>query len=386
MNDEIRKSFRETKSYFCQECGKCSSACPVTLKFNEFTPRLLVKKALLGFEKDILEDRYIWECLTCNLCNDVCMSDVLLPEFIRTIRKEASKAGNEGVPSHCEVPFAFERLTANPNLKQNRMNWISDDLNIVEDKGDTLLWVGCAPYHETLFSEFDCSTDVPEAAIRILNHLDVTPVVLPNEKCCGHDMYWLGKDEMFSQLMEQNIKAIKSTGAKRIVTACAECYYTLKHLYDLDIDVLHISEYLAENINNNKIEFKELENEIITYHDPCRLGRFSNQYDAPRKVLAKIPGIEFREMEKSEHKSPCCGVSAWMNCNDLSKDMRVDKLQSAKSTSAEKLITSCPKCRIHLRCYTSNQNVEPQIDMEIEDLTLLAAKAMGIDLKRRTTK
>jgi Fe-S oxidoreductase len=386
MNEEIKKSFRKTKAYYCQECGKCSSACPVTLKHNEFTPRLLVKKALLGFENDLLEDKYIWECLTCNLCNDVCMSDVLLPEFIRAIRKEAQMVDNKGVPSHCEVPFAFERLTASPNLKQDRMDWISKDLKISKDTGDTLLWVGCAPYHKILFSEFDDSTDVPQAAIRILNHLRETPVVLPNEKCCGHDMYWLGNEEIFSQLMEQNKKAIKSTGVKRIITACAECYYTLKNLYDLDIPVQHITEYLAENIEKNNIEFKKLKPETVTYHDPCRLGRFSDQYDAPRKVLAKIPGLEFKEMERSKHRSPCCGVSAWMNCNDLSKDMRVDKLNSAKSLSADKLITACPKCRIHLRCYTSNQNVEPQIDIEVEDITLLAAKAMGLDKKRRTNK
>jgi Fe-S oxidoreductase len=378
MKDSIKESYKKTGAYHCLECGKCTSACPVSLTFNEFSPRLLVKKALLGFEEDLFSDEKLWECLTCNLCNDVCMSDVKIPEFIRTVREEAQAIGNAGCSSHCDVPNAVSRLMANPNLKQNRLNWLTENMKTSSTEGEYLFWVGCTPYFKSVFSEFDEAVDVPKAAIKLLNHFGVEPVVLPDERCCGHDMFWLGQTETFKQLKELNTRSIEASKAQRVVTTCAEGYYTLKNLYDLDCEVLHITQFLAEKIQDNGIEFKKLKIGPVTYHDPCRLGRFAKIYEEPRKILKTIPGIDFVEMERNRHKSPCCGVSSWMNCNDFSREMRFNKLKMARDVGAKTLVTACPKCRIHLRCYTSNQHVKPQIDMEVEDITLLVAKSLGL--------
>ena len=383
MNENIDEAFKRTKAYYCLECGKCTSACPVSLSYNEFSPRLMVKKALLGFEPDLLSDKYIWECLTCNLCNDVCMSDVKLPEFIRAVREEAIKIGNKGCASHCEIPHAVSRLMTNPNLNQNRLGWLTKELRTSQDQGEFLLWTGCAPYFKTVFSEFDDATDIPQAAVFLLNTFGIEPVVLPNEKCCGHDMLWLGQKETFEDLREQNKQAIENAKVERIITTCAEGYYTLKNEYNLSCEIMHISQFLAEKIESNGVELKKLKIGKVTYHDPCRLGRFAGEYEAPRKVLEALPGVELVEMERSRHKSPCCGVSAWINCDDFSKEMRLAKLKMAKETEANTLATSCPKCRIHLRCYTSNEHVKPQIKLDVEDITILAAESLGFTGKRR---
>jgi Fe-S oxidoreductase len=386
MNEKIGKAFRETKAYYCLECGKCTSACPVSINFNEFSPRLLVKEALLGFDSELLSDRYLWDCLTCNLCNDVCMSDVKLPEFIRAVREEALKVGNKGNASHCEVPHAVARLLTNPNLNQDRLTWLTKDMKTSSSEGEYLFWTGCSPYFKTVFSDFDDATEITKAALLLLNYFGIEPVVLPNERCCGHDMLWLGQSESFKSLREQNIKSIESTKAEKIITPCAEGYFTLKNDYNLNAEVMHISQFLADKIENNNIEFKNSKLGKVTYHDPCRLGRFANVYEAPRKVLEALPGVELIEMERSKHKSPCCGVSAWMNCDDFSKKMRFDKLRMAKDTKASILATSCPKCRIHLRCYTANTHVKPQIDIEVEDITVLAAKSLGLLGKKKVKK
>jgi Fe-S oxidoreductase len=378
MKDNLKESYKQTKAYHCLECGKCSSACPVSLTFDDFSPRLIVKKALLGFEDDLFSDKLLWECLTCNLCNDVCMSDVEIPEFIRTVREEALALGNEGTPSHCDVPHAVSRLMAYPKLKQNRLFWLTEDMKTSQTEGEYLFWVGCTPYFNPVFSEFDEATDVTRVAVKLLNHFGIEPVVLPDERCCGHDMFWMGRTDTFDQLKEQNIKAIEASKAKRIVTTCAEGYYTLKNLYDLDCEVLHITQFLAQKITENGAELKDLNMGAVTYHDPCRLGRFAKIYEEPRKILETLPGVELVEMERNKHKSPCCGVSAWMNCNDFSKEMRFKKLDMAQRTGAHTLVTACPKCRIHLRCYTSNQHVKPQINMDVEDITLLVARSLGI--------
>jgi Fe-S oxidoreductase len=378
MNPKIDRAFKDTKAYYCMECGKCSSACPVTLRFSEFSPRLVVKKALLGFEDDLLSDKNLWECLTCNLCNDVCMSDVHIPEFIRTVRGEAFERGNKGCVSHCDVPHAVSRLMTNSNLNQNRLKWITKDLKISSDSGEYLLWTGCTPYFKTVFSEFDNAIEIPRAALKILNYFDIEPVVLANEKCCGHDMFWLGQNETFENLREQNTNSIEKAKVQKVITTCAEGFYTLKNHYKLDCEVIHISQFLADKIDNSDVKLKKIKEGPVTYHDPCRLGRYAGVYDEPRKIIEAIPGIDLVEMERNRHRSPCCGVSAWMNCNDFSKEMRVNKLKMANETGAKTLLTACPKCRIHLRCYTTNKHVNPQINMEVQDLTVLVAKSLGL--------
>ncbi len=384
MNERIGKAFKETKAYYCLECGKCTSSCPVSMRFEGFSPRLMVKRALLGFEKDLLNDKNIWECLTCNLCNDVCMSNVRLPEFIRAVREEAINAGNKGNASHCEVPHAAARLMANPNLNQNRLGWLTKDMKTSQDSGEFLLWTGCAPYFKTVFSDFDDATDITRAAVVLLNEFGIEPVVLENEKCCGHDMLWLGQRGVFQELREQNTRSIENAKAEKIITTCAEGYYTLKNDYNLSAEVMHISQFLADRFGKDDIDFKNLKLGKVTYHDPCRLGRFAGEYEAPRKVIEALPGVELVEMERNRHRSPCCGVSAWMNCDDFSREMRLTKLTMAEDVEANTLITSCPKCRIHLRCYTSNQHVKPKMNLGVEDLTVLAAKSLGLLGKRRT--
>lgn len=386
MNEKIGKAFKKTKAYYCLECGKCTSICPVSIKFEDFSPRLVVKKALLDFESDLLNDERIWECLTCNLCNHVCMSDVHLPEFIRSVREEAAQIGNKGTPSHCEVPFAVARLMANPNLNQNRLNWLTKDMKTTQDNGEYLLFTGCTPYLGNIFSDFDDAVDITRAAVLLLNYFGIEPVVLPNEKCCGHDMLWLGQSETFEKLRKQNTQSIEGTKAKTIITTCAECYYTLKNDYTLNADVLHISQFLAHKFEKYDLELQGLKLGKVTYHDPCRLGRFAGEFEAPRKVLGALPGVELVEMERNRQKSPCCGVSSWMNCNDFSREMRLNKLSMAQEVDAKMLVTTCPKCRIHLRCYTSNEHVKPQMNVDVEDITILAAKSLGLISKRKARK
>ena|GEM_PF-141479 len=88
----------------------------------------------------------------------------------------------------------------------------------------------------------------------------------------------------------------------------------------------------------------------VALHDPCRMGRFSGLYDAPRDLLGRIPGLELREMEFNRDSSPCCGSNLWINCDHISKRLQSGLLAEAEKTGARVLLTSCDKCRIHLAC------------------------------------
>jgi heterodisulfide reductase subunit D len=140
-------------------------------------------------------------------------------------------------------------------------------------------------------------------------------------------------------------------------------------------EVLHISELIMETLTNHKSELKKLKKKV-TYHDPCRLGRFAGVYDAPREVI-KASGAELVEMPKNRKAAICCGTSSWVNCDVYSKMIQTNRLKEAKSTGAEILVTACPKCQIHFTCTQNAEGYPKEDKIEIMDLTALFAQAIA---------
>ncbi len=133
----------------------------------------------------------------------------------------------------------------------------------------------------------------------------------------------------------------------------------------------HISEVIAEAVANKKISFKGKEM-TATYHDPCRLGRHLGIYDEPRSVLKAIDGLELKEMEHTMERALCCGTSGWMVCTSDSEKMRKERLEEAKKTGADVLITACPKCQIHFNCTLSNEDM----GIEVKDFATLCSEQL----------
>ncbi|MCK5077048.1 MAG: (Fe-S)-binding protein, partial [Calditrichia bacterium] len=137
--------------------------------------------------------------------------------------------------------------------------------------------------------------------------------------------------------------------------------------------VSHISEFLAEKLEEKNVKIKT-ENQKITFQDPCRLGRHLGIYEAPRKAIEYLEGYELKEMGRNKKRGICCGVTCWMNCSQVSKKIQVQRLQEAKATGADTLVTSCAKCKIHFQCALSDKELSKDIDMDIKDLTEIFAE------------
>ena len=372
---------QETKTYNCLECGKCTSICPVAKYDPAYSPRGLIESALLGFGDELVFNKELFSCLTCYTCQQECPSDVDFPVFVRKARSIAQDKGQHGVCAHSGQLQALQRLMTSPVIKQRRLEWLSKEYH-VSDKSDVLFWVGCAPYFAPIFEDIEFNAlDITKASLRALNLLGIEPKLLPNEKCCGHDALWTGDVETFKKLAEYNAAQVKEAGVKKIVFSCPEGYRTFKLDYpnyvDLGCEVQHISEFLAEKIGENGVKFKEIQKKV-TYQDPCRLGRHLGVYDAPRKVLESIPGVELVEMRHAGLESICCGTSAWTNCDSYSNMLRVERLSEAVDTGAELLITACPKCQTHFRCAMTDKGEEHRTTPRIEvmDLASLVANAI----------
>ena len=377
----IKQIIENTKAYYCLECGKCTSICPISRRNAAYSPRLTVERTLWGEGEEVLTDELLWSCLTCQQCSVRCPSDVYYVEFIRDMRALARQRNEEGLCSHGEAIQTWMRMMAAPVLKQNRLEWLDGGESLdgglkTSADSDTVYFVGCLPYYDVLFDKVGAQgVEIAQSAVRVLNRLGIDPTVMADERCCGHDLLWEGDVPTFYKLAELNIAALKGTGAKRIVTTCPECAHTLKVDYptyvgDLGMEVVHIAELVAQRLGDAELAFAQQEPRIATYHDPCRLGRYLGVYDAPRQVIEAL-GLELVEMEHSGKNSLCCGTSCWTNCGAVNKQIQMDRLREAQATGAELLVTTCAKCQIHFQCALDEATAGEGYEMEIRDLVTL---------------
>lgn len=377
---EISQIIRDTRAYSCLDCGRCTVACPVSHYDPNYSPRKVVYEALHGHDTEI-RNTQLWSCLTCAMCQERCQSGVEYTEFMRQLRTEAHLSGESGQCSHGGALQSLMHIMTVTNLNQNRLGWVNRSLKTAATS-DTLYFVGCLPYFDVFFADLGVKTlATAKGAVKLLNHLGIVPALLPNERCCGHDLLWTGDMKNFTRLAEHNIREISKTKVKRVVTTCPECYFTLKVDYprlmgNTSFEVVHISQLLADAVAKGQLKFRRTPWRV-TYHDPCRLGRFCGIYDEPRAVILAVPKLELVEMTQSRKSALCCGTQGWMNCGTTNKQIQMERLREASATGADRLLTFCPKCQIHLRCALNDEKLSEELKLEIQDVTVLIANALS---------
>jgi heterodisulfide reductase subunit D len=372
----IDEAVAHYQTYYCLDCGVCTGSCPVSRVLPSFSPRIMVEKALLELGEELLSDRDLWSCLTCSRCFERCPTSINFPEFMRVLREEATKRGfSPALSHHGMLQIVMEMQTQ--GIRQRKTSW-AQEAGQIAASGDTYFFVGCMPYFDVIFRDIGVdSLSTSKNMIRILNAAGITPVVSDQEVCCGHDMLWNGRQEVFQRLAAQNLELIRSSGAKRVVFSCPEGYYTFKRHYPeyfgkLGFEVVHFFDFVADLQTSGALTPIQ-GNGIYTYHDPCRLGRMARVFDGPRDILGTIAEARFVEMERNRENAVCCGTSGWANCSICSKQIQVERLREAKAAGAGTLVTACPKCKIHLSCALANLDM----DLQIEDLTNLIAGGLA---------
>ena len=285
--------------YACQDCGKCSSACPVALSGKEFSPRSIAG-ALAAGDLDspaIRED--IWSCLTCGLCSDRCPSAVSFPDFIKEMRCATEPNGK--FSAHEGFFHSLMRAMTSPTLPVQHWNWLPSEIQ-TDPSSKILFFGGCAPYFDTFFKNHlgISTTDILVDALKLMNFFDIRPAILQNERCCGHDLLWSGDRENFLKLARLNVELISAMGIEELVTACPECYRAFSHDYpengiETGFKVTHIFELGEAEIGKGAVGFKKL-NRKITFQDPCRLSRTQAGCELPRNLLKRLKVADFTEM------------------------------------------------------------------------------------------
>lgn len=372
---KIEKIIKDNSLYMCLECGKCSASCPRMQAGKEYSPRLLAEKLISEPEDESYIETAVWECLTCGQCEERCPSGVSINNMVLELRGVlAGDAGpSKGCHAHDGAIHSWMRMMTAPHLKQDRLGWVEPSLKVTE-KGPVAFFAGCAPYFDVFFENLEVDTlSVARDSIKLLNFMNIEPVLLENERCCGHDLLWTGDEENFIKLCELNYEQFKKAGVEEIVVSCPECYHVLggrmpEVIKGFDIKVTLLMELLTDEINKGGVSFSPLKKKI-SFQDPCRLGRMAGKYDPPRDLLNKIPGLKLIEMENHGKGAVCCGNNAFVNCDAYSKKIQVGRLKEMRETGADFLVTSCPKCMIHLTCAMADPVKRGSLKKEIRDLT-----------------
>lgn len=368
---------QRTRAYLCLDCGKCTGSCPLARVDLDYSPRRIVERVVFGEAEAVMSDPHLWSCMTCGLCSARCPSDVDFTRFIVEMRAEAFASGERGIYAHNGILQEIMRIQT-MNVQQERTDWLTDDLQ-VSDEGEYLYFVGCLPFFDVIFQDLQIQAlDIARNALRLMNRVGIVPIVSNEERCCGADLLLAGDVESYRRLAELNVEALKASGAKKVIFTCAECYNAFKNDYrdavgQLPFELMHLTELLAEQIDAGNLAFEPLPG-LLTYHDPCRMGRYLKVHEPPRRVIQAVPELELVEMVDNREQAMCCGSTAWVNCSGCSKLIQREKLSQARQTGARLMLTTCPKCQIHLSCAARDLDEDQAVG--VEDLITWVAQAL----------
>lgn len=336
----------------CIHCGSCTACCP-TGSLMAVTPQRLMRLVHLGLRDEALRSRAYWLCTSCQACNGQCPRGIRLQETMVGLKRHAIAHGLE-VPEDLELLRRTLRATHNisgdPN--EERLAW-SQNLpqplpGLLPARGaDVLYFVGCvSAFYPRAFS-------IPQAFGRTLAHAGVTFTTLAGEEwCCGYPLLNAGLDEEVGALIEHNLAQVRALGARQLVMTCPSCYYAWKVLYPRyvqlppELTILHSSQLLAELLDRRRIR-PGITSQVVTYHDPCDLGRKCGETEAPRHVLGALPGVELVEMASNRGEALCCGGGGDVKIfsHDATVEVARRRLRQALDIDVDVIVSGCQQCK-----------------------------------------
>lgn len=363
----------------CVECGRCQVNCPAWSAGKELNPKTIIlqtQEALLAGNRDaklgeIYSEQVLWQCTTCGACESQCPVGIEhLPVLIGARRGLVS---NGAAPRY--LGAMYNNLERRANIwglgYDQRQKFVdAAALETFEPtRHDVLVWLGCAGAFE---SEFQKSL---KSLFEILRARGVTFGVLSKERCTGDAAKRTGNEYMFQELATANIEDLKSARPKTIVTSCPHCVKTIGADYrqfGYEVDIIHSSVFV-EALTRDVSRSTE---QVVTYHDPCYLGRYSGTVDEPRTLLNRF-GAQVAEPERNRENPYCCGAGGGLLFADKEEepgtrisDVRLKQLQD---TGASTTVTACPFCSIMLKGAQSSAPADQRAggtppDMQFVDL------------------
>ncbi|MGW2249366.1 (Fe-S)-binding protein [Kitasatospora sp. NPDC001660] len=395
----------------CTECGRCQSQCPAWNTGKPLSPKLLImslrehaygkapyllagggksvegeerataeqlkdvpagalaeaERPLIGTaeENGVIDPDVLWSCTTCGACVEQCPVDIEHIDHIVDMRRYQVMI---------ESSFPTEAGTMLKNLENKgnpwgmatkaRLDWVKElkketgiEVPVIGEDIDPaeveyLYWVGCAGALE------DRAKKTTKAFAELLHTAGVKFAILGKEESCtGDSARRLGNEFLFQMLGAQNVEtlnaALEDAPVKRIVATCPHCFNTIANEYPQlggHFEVIHHTQLLQHLIDEGKLVPVNPVEGLITYHDPCYLGRHNKVYSPPREIMDKVPGLRQQEMHRHKERGFCCGAGGarmWME-ERIGKRINTERVDEALSLNPDIVSTACPFCLVML--------------------------------------
>nr|MDO8084909.1 heterodisulfide reductase-related iron-sulfur binding cluster [Candidatus Sigynarchaeum springense] len=384
----------------CLRCSLCKFIPQVAIKSQEFSTicpsidrynfhnysgggRLITALCILSnklqFSPDVVD--VVYKCTECGGCDVSCKYlNTLEPlEVIQALREKAVETGAGPMLVH-KVYIQKVQEVHNPYGEKHgqRFAWLPDDVKLSEN-APVAYFVGCTSAYRR--------KEIAIATARVLQAAGVRFTILgEDEFCCGSPVLRVGDKKAFTDIARHNIQAIQQRGIKQVIMSCAGCFSTFcveyKRVANYKFKVFHTSQYFARLLKEKKLIPKIAIPKIVTYHDPCHLGRCGEPYkrwrgitlkiltvikltippkhlrrgqhgvyQPPRDVIRQVPGLKLVEMERNQGYAYCCGAGGGVKSAfpDFALFTSKNRVKEAKRTGAEILVSACPFCATNLQ-------------------------------------
>ena len=366
----------------CVQCGRCEEACPAFAAGLPLNPKKLIQDLAQAMAADGTDAGYagsphpdrpvgdarggpdspiigagamidpdtLWACTTCRACVQECPMMIEHVDAVVDLRRfETLEKG--AVPGKGVMALSELRAADNPGGRRldTRLDWAADlSLPLIAERieCEVLLWLG-----EGAFELRNQRT--LRALIRLLRHADVDFAVLGAEELdCGDLARRLGDEATFQDLARRNIETLDRYRFQRIVTADPHVFHCIGNEYPAiggRYEVIHHSTFLARLLEDGRLNVTDGDRAGVTYHDPCYLGRYNGELEAPRSILRAL-GVEFTEMERSGMRSMCCGWGGGAAFTDIPGKRRIPdvRMDQVRETGAPVVAVACPNCAVML--------------------------------------
>jgi Fe-S oxidoreductase len=362
---------------------KYSTRCPSAAKnvwdsygaYGKLRIGLGMMDGKLKYSDELL--KILYECTLCGACDVGCKRnlDLEIELSLEALRVKAVKDGAGPMPAHKKV---YQNIIKAHNRfgsdHQKRSKWLPDNITPAK-KADVLYFAGCSASY--------INTEIAKATVSILDKSGTKFSLMADEWCCGNIPFSVGMFDEAKEIAKRNIEEIKKSGAKTVITSCAECFRTLKVDYPkmlnipteaLGFEVVHLVEYVDKLIKSGALKLSKKVDLKVAYHDSCSLTRLSEPwiawkgerglwgvvtpdlnrrrgsngvYQQPRDILNAVPGIELKETIRTRENTFCCGagrgtVEAFPKFAIWAAG---EKLNEVNEVGAEAIVSTCPWCK-----------------------------------------
>jgi Fe-S oxidoreductase len=382
--DAIHRCFRCGYCKFTNDCSHVGFNCPLYNKrrFETHSPGGLMWLIYASLAKRDLAwnerlTKLLYSCTMCRNCVEQCrfkFSEDLVNIF---------KAAREEVVESQLLPPLVKRFLNNiftygnpyKQTREDKGNWAKGTAIKQYREGDEFLYyVGCVGSYDTTAME------AARALGDVLTRAHVSFGILGgDEDCDGNEVDMLGERGLFEWLRDKNTQKFKDLGIKKIVVLSPHSYNAMKNNYRGEFEVFHYSQLIRDLILSGKLQMTPSSNIRVVYHDPCFLGRYNGQYDAPREVLLAIPGVELLEMERNRENSFCCGGGGGNFYTDMlgggaDSPSRV-RVREAHATGANVLAVACPICMMMLKDALKAEALEEEVI--VKDISQIVRESLA---------